>query len=65
MMGSMTKEDSFKLLDAFVEAGGNFIGESSAGHLCSARSSLLSASEGWPPTTSPQLHPPWCGRALD
>lgn len=26
-MGSMTKEDSFKLLDAFVEAGGNFIGE--------------------------------------
>ncbi|KAL7412880.1 NADP-dependent oxidoreductase domain-containing protein [Mrakia frigida] len=24
-MGSMTKEDSFKLLDAFVEAGGNFI----------------------------------------
>jgi len=26
-MGSMSKEDSFKLLDAFVEAGGNFIGE--------------------------------------
>nr|POE60657.1 putative aryl-alcohol dehydrogenase aad14 [Quercus suber] len=25
MMGSMSKEDSFKLLDAFVEAGGNFI----------------------------------------
>lgn len=24
-MGSMNKEDSFKLLDAFVEAGGNFI----------------------------------------
>lgn len=24
-MGSMTKEDSFKLLDAFVDAGGNFI----------------------------------------
>ncbi|BGP15257.1 hypothetical protein JCM10213_001610 [Rhodosporidiobolus nylandii] len=24
-MGSMTKEDSFKLLDAYVEAGGNFI----------------------------------------
>jgi hypothetical protein len=45
-MGSLTKEDSFKLLDAFVEAGGNFIGESSAGHLCSARSSLLSASRG-------------------
>lgn len=25
-MGSMTKESSFKLLDAFYEAGGNFIG---------------------------------------
>lgn len=25
MMGSMSKEDSFKLLDAFVDAGGNFI----------------------------------------
>lgn len=24
-MGSMTKENSFKLLDAFYEAGGNFI----------------------------------------
>ena len=24
-MGSMNKEQSFKLLDAFVEAGGNFI----------------------------------------
>lgn len=24
-MGSMSKEDSFKLLDAFEEAGGNFI----------------------------------------
>jgi hypothetical protein len=24
-MGSMTKEQSFKLLDAFYEAGGNFI----------------------------------------
>ncbi|KAL2821316.1 hypothetical protein BDW59DRAFT_164199 [Aspergillus cavernicola] len=24
-MGSMTKEESFKLLDAFYEAGGNFI----------------------------------------
>jgi len=25
MMGSMNKEQSFKLLDAFYEAGGNFI----------------------------------------
>lgn len=25
MMGSMNKENSFKLLDAFVDAGGNFI----------------------------------------
>lgn len=25
MMGSMDKEQSFKLLDAFVDAGGNFI----------------------------------------
>lgn len=24
-MGSMNKEDSFKLLDAYYEAGGNFI----------------------------------------
>ena len=24
-MGSMSKENSFKLLDAFAEAGGNFI----------------------------------------
>lgn len=24
-MGSMNKEDSYKLLDAFVEAGGNFV----------------------------------------
>lgn len=24
-MGSMNKEESFKLLDAFYEAGGNFI----------------------------------------
>ena len=24
-MGSMSKENSFKLLDAFTEAGGNFI----------------------------------------
>jgi len=24
-MGSMNKENSFKLLDAFYEAGGNFI----------------------------------------
>lgn len=24
-MGTMNKEDSFKLLDAFYEAGGNFI----------------------------------------
>jgi hypothetical protein len=25
IMGSMDKEQSFKLMDAFVEAGGNFI----------------------------------------
>jgi aryl-alcohol dehydrogenase-like predicted oxidoreductase len=24
-MGSLTKEDAFKLLDAFYDAGGNFI----------------------------------------
>jgi aryl-alcohol dehydrogenase-like predicted oxidoreductase len=24
-MGSLSKEDAFKLLDAFYEAGGNFI----------------------------------------
>lgn len=28
-MGSMDKKASFELLDAFYEAGGNFIGESS------------------------------------
>ena len=30
-MGSMNKENSFKLLDAFEDAGGNFIVSSKAG----------------------------------
>lgn len=30
MLGSMTKDDSFRLLDAFVDAGGNFIDTSNA-----------------------------------
>jgi len=31
-MGSMSKEQSFKLLDAFVDAGGNFIDTSVSRH---------------------------------
>ena len=38
-MGSMNKEASFKLLDAFYEAGGNFIGMSSHLFLSSSSSS--------------------------
>lgn len=48
-MGSMDKKSSFELLDAFYEAGGNFIGEPI---YCSAKADGIDISYGYqiPPT---------------